>query len=131
MRIPLAILSLLCIAATAAAQVPTAASVKDSVDALSLAGPWLGLLLVAIGYLDLRVRERKCGEATRASEAKWEAEVAALNQRIDELQEKRFAEGERDTAAMRVLADRLGGIVEANTLAIDRAREFMREHSRG
>lgn len=123
MKYLLQALALLTVAATAAAQVPDASTVKDSVDALSIAGPWLGMLLIAAGYFDLRKRESECTKAAREAEAKHAASIAAhkaeadakietLTKRVEELHSSMFNASEHDASVLLAHAKEVAAIVE-------------------
>lgn len=89
--------------------VPTAGSVKQSVDALTVAGPWVAFLLTAAFYADMRAREARCQTA-----------IAALNARVDALQEKRVQDLENDSATLLAHAQSMGEVVSKFTAALDR-----------
>lgn len=101
-------------------------TVRQSVEALSVAGPWIGLLLVAAGYWDLRMREARCRESTAAIEKRAADAIDTLNRRVDELHEKRLADSERDAATLLAHAQAMGKIVEGVTAAVERLSERVR-----
>ncbi len=127
MTLPLTILATLTAAATATGGGPPTVEQVDAWTAvLQAAGPWLFGLLMVVGYLDVRRREGVCQAGIAAVEKKHEETAAALNRRIDELQEKRISESEHDSATLLAHAQAMGKIIEANTVALDKLSERIR-----
>lgn len=127
MKSAAAMLALLGIAATAAAQaLPSVQHAQDTVDAARVLGPMGVAFVMMMGfYADSRWRERKCADSIAGLKKESDEKIAALTSRVEGLHSQMFDASEKDSATLLMHAREMGKIVSDNTAATERVTEAL------